>query len=371
VLAAYEQPGLNYPPALAYWYYLAGALEARLAQMAGVPRDDVLNAALKLLPVLADTATGLVLAWAFRRRAPGLGLLAAVGYVFHPAIWYVSAYWGQSDSVYTLFIVLGILAFARGALLPAWCALALATLVKQQALAVVPVVAAATLGLHGRRGLAVGGAALAGVAAAISAPWLFSGRLPELVRGVTTLAGSPPRIVVSAYNFWYLQRWGDVHTAPAAQPLAGLPVSYQAVAIIVVGAATCWLAWHAWRARQAAIAPHACAACAMVYVFMFHARERYLFPVLALLLLAAAQQGLPLRRAWQLYAALSVTFAFNLVTIASPFPAGWTNLVASTAGTPTVQILWGLALLAAAWHTTATIWLLALSAIPTRVPDTA
>ena len=361
-MLAYERTSLNYPPLLVYWFWLAGKAEPLLARLTGLPPDKALNVALKLLPTLADLATGLALAAVpFGRRATSLGLLAAALYVFNPAIWFVSAYWGQTDSVYAFFLVLGLAALGRGALLPAWVALALAALVKQQALVVLPVAAAATLALHGWRGLGGAGAVLAVTWAAALAPWLLAGRLPEVTQAVTVLAGSPARVTVTAFNLWYLLRGGVVHNVPAAMPLPRLPISYQAAAIAVTAGATAWLAWHAWRLRQPAIALAAAAACTLPYVFMFHARERYLFPVLALLLLALAQHSLSRRAGLALYGALTIIWLFNLLAIVSPVPTLWTNLVASTAATPLIFVLRALALAVAAWHSVAGVGLLWLA----------
>ena len=68
---------------------------------------------LKALPILADLVNGVVLFAIVRRIAPDrprAALLAAAGWIFAPGVVFVSAAWGQWDSVSLVFVLAAILA---------------------------------------------------------------------------------------------------------------------------------------------------------------------------------------------------------------------------------------------------------------------
>lgn len=94
---------------------------------------------LKLPGVLADLATGVLLAIVLGRRWGDVaaGALALL-YVLHPAIIHDSAVWGQSDSIQTFFLVAGVVAGMRGRHVAMGAAAACALLTKAQSLILLP-----------------------------------------------------------------------------------------------------------------------------------------------------------------------------------------------------------------------------------------
>ena len=101
-----------------------------------------------------------------------------------------------------------------------------------------------------------------------------------------------------------------------------------------------------------------------MFMLLTQMHERHMLPALPFVLLAAAgysHRRLDVHRrsvalllsppGWWDYAVLSLTFFFNVVTIASFAPAFVTNLVAADAVSTRVQLLKGAALVAAALNT--------------------
>lgn len=98
----------------------------------------------KLVPVLADTATGLVLYLIGRDLAgPAIGRLTAAFYLFNPAPIFIASIWGQWDAVSSLPAMLALWFAARGKFQFALPALAYAALVKPQVGALAPLLALA------------------------------------------------------------------------------------------------------------------------------------------------------------------------------------------------------------------------------------
>ncbi|MBI3731946.1 MAG: hypothetical protein HY259_00580, partial [Chloroflexi bacterium] len=183
VTNAYVRTGIDYPPFSLYLLAGAERLEARLPD--DLRRGDRALIALTKLPaVLADLVLAGLVMGAVRRRREALPVwltLAGLLYVLHPAVWYVSAYWGQTDSVYTLFVVMAVMAIARGAVVPAWLVYTLALASKLQAIAIAPVLVVWTVTRHGVRGLALGLAAAGAAAAILLAPWLRAGNIGDVL----------------------------------------------------------------------------------------------------------------------------------------------------------------------------------------------
>lgn len=356
--AVYEQTDANYPPLLLYAFGFAASLEARWSLDEGA-----LTALLKLPSILADLLTAGLIAWTIRDRAPGWRLFICALYALNPAVWYVSTYWGQTDSVYTLFLVTSVIALGKRRIVPAWAAYALALGTKVQSLALAPLLFSATWVQSGTRGLGRGLAASTGVGAMLWLPWLVDGRFGEAVQSSLTVANVVPRVDVSGYNLWYLMRLGDVHNVSSLLHPAGLPLSYQQIGLGLFGACAAFAAMQVWRQRARSLMLPSALTAMSLFMLLTNVHERYLFPTLAFLLLAAS--GSPefdaiIRRRTVLwvYGLLSATFLFNLITIAPFTPLLGTNLVAASVDSTRTLILKGVSLLAAALNTGVSVWLM-------------
>ena len=92
---------LTFGPVMVYLFRLIGLLVPAFQ----VPTDatnPVAAAAVKLPASVADIALAVLVAWALRER-PRYAIAAALGIALVPVTWYVSAWWGQFESIYALF----------------------------------------------------------------------------------------------------------------------------------------------------------------------------------------------------------------------------------------------------------------------------
>lgn len=365
----YDGTDVGYPPLLLYVFGSASLLATRLPP--ALQRDDrALTALIKLPSMLADVATAWLIARALRRHPPALQILACAAYALHPALWYVSAYWGQTDSVYTFFLVVSVVALARGAVIPAWVAYGLALATKPQSIVLAPLLVVGTLRRYGARRVAAGLVACTVVGAVMAMPWLVAGQPSAPFRPYTVQMG-PPRADVSAYNLWYLVLLGRVHRVSSAVQPFGLPISYKQIGNGLFVALVLLIVGLAWRQRGRAVGVPAALLNLGMFVLLTQGHERYMLSTLPFVLLAAAGWdgrpegslaprpiGLGNPGLWWAYGALSLTFLFNLVTIASFAPTLWINLVVPQPATLLVRVLKGLSLVAAAANTVALAWLL-------------
>ena len=107
---AYDEE-LTFGPVMTYIWWLLGLIEPGF-RTAVDSSDPGLRVLLKLPSTLADFGLAACVAWILR-STPGWAVVGAVIVLLHPATWYVSAWWGQYESIYVLMALLAVL-FAIG-----------------------------------------------------------------------------------------------------------------------------------------------------------------------------------------------------------------------------------------------------------------
>ncbi len=128
---AYDQK-LSFPPVMVYIWGLLAAIEPAFRAVTDGAEPPI-RALMKTPASIADLLIAGLVAWHLRAR-PMVAVVAGLGIALHPAVFYVSAWWGQYESIYVLFGVAAFVLAVRGYPLPAAAALALALMTKPQAL---------------------------------------------------------------------------------------------------------------------------------------------------------------------------------------------------------------------------------------------
>lgn len=128
---------VDYPPGYMLILAFFGAIYHFLSQF-NLP-VDLLRLMVKLPAVLADIGLAYLSFLIVRRTwSVKAGVWAMAIVVFNPAVWFVSAYWGQADSVTAVFLVWSVYLMLTQRYEFAWLAFALAVLIKPQPLAAAP-----------------------------------------------------------------------------------------------------------------------------------------------------------------------------------------------------------------------------------------
>lgn len=352
LVALYDGRAQLYPPLSGFIFDLVARIEINLP---GALRanDQALNVLLKLPPLFADVLTAWLLpgsAWV----QPRLALTVAAVYLFHPAVFYVSVFWGQMDSVYTAFMVVGVVALQKNHFRRAWLAAGVAIGIKLQALALLPVLLPATLTRGGKSALLRGALVLLAVIVLLASPWWLTGHFDSRFLNSIFLESRTPRIVVSGYNLWYLVLGDRAHTAGSLFRLPLLGINVRMIAFMLYGAYASFIAWCIWRNRTRDLTLATALTSFGFFMLPTEVHERFLLPVIALLLLALAQSVLQeassprTRLLASAFVLVSLTFSFNLVTIAQPSFMPLFNLVAQPRDSVLVNVLKDAALAAAA-----------------------
>jgi len=190
--------------------------------------------------------------------------------------------------------------------------------VKPQAVMILPVLALATLQGHGPRLLIRGGGAAFATFGLILSPWMLHGDTLLLTRAYGALFGADyGRLSVSAWNTWWFV--DQIAELRPNDPVVIAPfLTYRLLGLgLSAGAATLAAGYASARRDLRGLLIAAAYLAFAFYMLPMSIHERYLFPVLALLLPVAIAD----RRWMWIYAPASATLFANMFVIAPPVEA--------------------------------------------------
>lgn len=309
----FEAP--NYPPLM---IYLCGALTGAYFGAAGVlglhasalvAEAPLLVVWMKLPAILSDLGVVSVLYLLARRAFSERGaLVIAASYAFSPAILFDSAFWGQTDSIPVLFLLLALLCTLRSSGIWAGVLFGLALVLKLQAIIFAPLILLYLWRWAGWKQVLHAASSMAVVALVTCAPYL----LPPSP-GLLALYGNLQKWANAghasdhAFNLWFLLGASRVPSQPFVaffSPTSlGLTLFFTVFLLALAGI---------WKARSAQVLFLAAALVSVAFfVVMTLQHERYLYPAVALALAAA----LYAQRGWSLYVVASVTLFLNMLLI--------------------------------------------------------
>ena len=310
---AYDQP-ISFPPVMPWLWAALDALMPGFASAAASSGtvDPFVNITMKLPATLADLGLAGAIAWAVRGRGAGgwWALLAGLATAFQPAAIFISAVWGQFESLYVLPIVVAYLLAIRGRLGWAGIALAIALMTKPHALPLALPFVAFVFGRGGVRGLVL--PALTGglTIAILWAPFVAAGGPARYVETLRHYGDLFAVLSLRAWNPWWLVQlpFGIDRYVADTNSIVG-PLTFRLVGglvAVLLGAAIAL--WVARRPTAQSLAWGLVAVSLAAFCALTTMHERYLYPAVILLPLLW-----PDRRAVALWTALSVAFGFNLL----------------------------------------------------------
>ncbi len=157
---------------------------------------------LKLPGILFDGLTCmLLLMLCIQWKGRNVGMLTAFLYAIHPGILFDSAIWGQTDSIYTFFVLLAL----AGCLWQRWAlvgiSIALAVLTKAQAIIFLPIIF--VLLVSRPKALLVSFISALATTCIVLLPFALQGALGNVLWIYVGSVGYYPSMSLSAYNLWW------------------------------------------------------------------------------------------------------------------------------------------------------------------------
>jgi dolichyl-phosphate-mannose-protein mannosyltransferase len=290
----------DYAPGYVYVMGLTAAIKNGLFPDAGVGTYHFLY---RLPPVLCDLVTAAVIfnlvVWAGRERQAtddaryGLALLAAASHAFSPAIIFNSAIWGQIDATFTLGMLLALVFALRDRPVAAVISYVIAFLIKPQAISLAPVLGLVLLMRYPwRRWLRAG---LAGIAVAyvMCLPFLGINALGGLIALLSRSVETYPYATMFTFNIWsfsafeYWEKDDLLVIGNLTRRTFGTVLYFVG---IVGGAALLWQRLRRTRDDAPTMLLFASLFTMLPVMVLTRMHERYLYPVLPLLLAYAFVQ---------------------------------------------------------------------------------
>ena len=270
--------------------------------------------------VLIGTAYGATLALGRQSRtesaAQAGALTAGAVLALHPVVLYDSAVWAQVDAAVAAAMLGSIVLVASGRPATGWAVWTLGFLIKPHPVIVVPVLVVLTVRRCGPGALWRCAAAALAVSAVVLGPWLLHGDAANIATTYKALFDANyERLSASAWNLWWFQ---DVaaHPGPDDAMFAAIPMlTYRHAGLALSAAAGGLATVYAWRRPTLRDGLLAASYLALAfYVLPVSTHERYMYPLVALLLPVAMFE----RRWLWLYAGASTTLFLNMVVAAPP-----------------------------------------------------
>ena len=310
---AYDLP-LTFPPVMPWLWAGLGAIVPGFANAAAASgtADPFVNTVIKLPAVLADLGLAVAISWGLRSRGESTrwALVAGLATALQPGAVFISAIWGQFESLYLLPIVIAYLLAVRGRAGWAGVALAVGLMTKPQALPLAIPFLAFALGRGGVRGLVTPALAIAATVGVLWTPFVAAGGPGEYAESLLAHSDLFGVLSLHAWNPWWL-----VQLPFGTEQLVGdsnsvIPgVSFRLVGALMFGLLALAIAtWTARRPTAECLAWGLVAISLAAFSALTTMHERYLFPAVMLLPILW-----PDRRAIALWAVLSVVFLANLV----------------------------------------------------------
>ena len=322
-LSAFYTSGMwsDYPPGYLYVLALIGVLR-------GIFEWELLSPMLNFftfLPaILADVGIGYIVYTLTTKRSR---FIFAALWLFNPAIIFISAVWGQVESVFLLPLLISLVLLRQGKLLTAYILYGVAILIKPQSLFMGPIYLFSAFDYWRLQGFATvelkrlvlyisaAGLGMLSLAFPFTQGFNYMPVFRQFIGGLDAYNfGS-----VNAFNLWALAGFNWVSLEATA---LGLSLSVWGVVIAVAIIALIFMALEIDKKRGNHFYWLIVAAVfVLIFVFSVKMHERYLFPALLFLLLHAMER--PRLDSFILYGLASITFFLNCFAVLRVYHAGW------------------------------------------------
>lgn len=294
----------DYPPLYIYILFLIGKI-ANLPVM-----SSYYTLLLKLPAIIADIATAyFIYKLARKYLSLEVSILIAAFYIFNPAVFIDSTFWGQVDSFFTFLIVLSIFLLSENKIVFSSALFTAAVLMKPQGIIFLPVLFFELVRQRNLKNFVKVGVSALITAVAIILPFSFNQDILWIFKLFSKTISEYPYASVNAFNFFSLL--GANYTKDTTTLFIFSYHSWGMIFIIITTA----FSWFIYiKGNSRAFAPAvALLQIAGVFTFASGMHERYLFPAAALSILTFIY--LKDKRFYILAIGFSITSYINIYAI--------------------------------------------------------
>lgn len=284
--------------------------------------DPVHRTLLRLPMLLADVVTGALIFAAARKYVSERGAwLTACAFWFNPVVLWNGAYWGQTDAIHALAVLVSFLlvVFTPRAGL-GFFVFGIAAFTKPQALIFGPLLLLAVYcgaaapgetryGIHPQALQRAARALVFGALGAglLLAPVLLTGGGGGLLAYLGDAVGHHPTLSANAHNLWWFVFHDDVDLPDTAAIFPGAPLSYRTFSILLFGVFYLITLLRAWRAPLDEYFALGAFVAFAFFMLPTEIHENYGYALLPLLAVALTRD----RALIAFFVAVSVTMTLN------------------------------------------------------------
>ncbi len=285
----YELTNSDYPPLFPMVLTIAESIRRMTPY---IDTDPAILPVYRVVPVAAELGLIVVaLVWLRHRRV--LRWVIPLALSLFPGMIVTTAFWGQSDSIYTLMVVLILIALNQEKPRAAWFFFAVGMLVKFQTVVILPLLVLLTWRRYGARQLLMG-VTLAGVVGfVILMPFILESGFSRTFAPYTTSVDRYPLKTANASNIWLLHERlivGDPNAFGLDSEIALGSLTYKQIGFLLLGTNTLLVCISIWRhSGERREFMWGAALYWGLFVLATQMRDRYLYPGAVLSLLAIAQ----------------------------------------------------------------------------------
>jgi len=282
---AYDQL-LSYGPIVAYMWWLFGLIDSAFLH-AMDSSDLYVRLLLKLPALVADLGlVGLVM-YALRAR-PTWAVVAASIILLHPVVWFVSAWWGQYESLYVLFVLLAFVLAVEDRPLLGAIALTAALFTKPQTLALFLPFAAWYLARYDRQTVIRAGLTAIVATIVLWLPFLPFGGPARYLHVLDYYQNVRYDLLsLRAWNLWWIVQRNVLQIRYQPDQVAVLgPLTYRMIGFAITGMLALASAYRVYRRRTPEAFALGLAAAALVsFAFLTTMHDRYSYAAIIFLAL--------------------------------------------------------------------------------------
>ncbi|HET6266598.1 MAG TPA: hypothetical protein VFG11_02690 [Acidobacteriota bacterium] len=299
---------LIYPPFIPYVLWLIGKIWYAVAPDQFLHQDGLVEFTIKTVCVAANLGISTILFWALKRSWESkIAFFAASAYAFNPAILFDTAYWGQTDSLSAIWILVAVILIVGRQPELAWTAISVGVMAKPFAWPF-----ALLIGLYTFREFKIKRWITSAISALVAFhvlfwPWIRIHQLHPMLENVIVQIDASPYVSANAHNLWWLLQGGLPFRNVNDVAIAG--ISYKTFGIILLAIFLSITSVKMWKSKKYESFYFACASVAFgFFILSTHMHENHLFTFFPLMTLIFFRTP-TLKR---IYVLLSITFFLNL-----------------------------------------------------------
>lgn len=273
-----DKVNLDYPPIYLFFLKITGGIYSLTGESVHNYTEMFI---MKLWPMLGDIICSVALFYVFKKQSPKTGLMASALWMFNPSAIFNSSFWGQTDSIMCLLLLISFVALEREKPILASILFALAGMTKYQCLFFTPLFLTELFVKYRISKMLKGIFAAAVTVAAVFLPFMIGSKNPFLFLDVYLKGqGTYPYCTLNAYNVYGIfgLNWKeDTVGTPSLYAL-----SFVLVALLIGFMIYCYI-----RAKRNSVWVMGFFFMNTLFMFMTRMHERYQFVVLIFILMAA------------------------------------------------------------------------------------